>query len=282
MQATDARKLSPEGQADLRRRVVAAVGSGMSQQAAARVFGISRRAVGVWVRAHRENGPDALNPGRRGRQPGAQYALSRRQQAELLQDLVVGPPEAFGLDASLWSRRVLAEHIEHRFGLHLSAATVGHYLTRWGLVDGDTRGRIPGVLRATASDLRRDEAPGELSRGAHTEALWVMWRRPAPTFVGTALVPGPGTVARGPIPAEVGPPRQFLEVLVAQSVRGTAYFQAARRPYELASIRDFGERTARTLDHPVALTVCQWPPDQGAALRLWRASPGPAVRVSFG
>lgn len=276
MQVTDARKLSPEGQADLRRRVVAAVGSGVSQQEAARVFGISRRAVGVWVRAHRENGPEALNPGRRGRHPGDQYALSRRRQAELLADLASGPPERFGLEAALWSRRALTLHIEQRFGVHLSDATVGHYLTRWGLVGGEHRGRIP---RATASARRRAEPPVELPPQTSAEAVRVMWRRPTPQFVGTALVPGPGAVERGPLLGEVGPPRQYLEVLLAQSSRGTAHFLVARRPYEAASVRDFGGRVARTLDHAVTLTVCQWPSDQGAALRLWCASPGPAVRI---
>jgi transposase-like protein len=53
---TDARKLSPESLADLRRRVVAAVHGGMTQSEAARAFGVSRRAVGVWVRAHRVAG----------------------------------------------------------------------------------------------------------------------------------------------------------------------------------------------------------------------------------
>ncbi|MBA3742637.1 helix-turn-helix domain-containing protein [Sporichthya sp.] len=159
----DARKLSPEGQADLRRRVVAAVEAGMSQQEAGRVFGISRRAVGVWVRAHRLNGPEALNPNRRGRNPGEQFALSRRQQVELLQELSQHAPDELGLSSPVWSRRVLADLIAARFGLHLSTTTVGHYLTRWGLL----------------GSVRR----------AHSESMVVSWHRPVPLFVGSALVP---------------------------------------------------------------------------------------------
>lgn len=159
----DARKLSPEGQADLRRRVVAAVAAGLSQQEAARVFGISRRAVGLWVRAHRQDGPEALNPNRRGRNPGEQYALSRRQQVELLQAMAQHSPDELGLAAPVWSRRVLAEYIAARFGLPLSTTTVGHYLTRWGLL-------------------------GPARRAPRTDAMLVSWHRPVPMFVGTALV----------------------------------------------------------------------------------------------
>lgn len=169
MHTSDARKLSPQGQADLRRRVVAAVAGGMSQQEAARVFGISRRAVGVWVRAHRESGPAALEPQRRGRNPGDQLALSCAQQASLLNDVCRHAPDEFGLTAPLWSRRVLADHIAARFGMPLTPTTVGHYLARWGLLD-------PG-RRISAGDR-----------------VHVSWRRATPQFLGVPLLPPPGRV----------------------------------------------------------------------------------------
>lgn len=248
----DARKLSPEGQADLRRRAVAAVQSGMSQLEAARVFGVSRRAVGVWVRAHRVSGPDALNSHRRGRAPGEQFALSRRQQVELLQAVAGGLPEDFGIAAALWSRRALAELIEVRFGVELSGTTVGLYVARWGLT-GEAARRQPGSV----------------------ETLWVRWHRPVPEFVGTPLMPGPGSIARGPVPGEVGPPRTFLDVLVAESARGTTHFRALSRPYTVAALQDFEARVAQVLDHPVKLTVSQWPAEQSALLRAWRTSAAP-------
>lgn len=169
MHTSDARKLSPEGQADLRRRVVAAVAGGMSQQEAARVFGISRRAVGVWVRAHRESGPAALESQRRGRNPGEQLALSCAQQVELLGDVCGHAPDELGLAAPLWSRRVLADHIAVRFGVPLTTTTVGHYLTRWGVLDAGRR----------------------ISSG---DGVHVSWRRPTPQFLGVPLLPPPGRV----------------------------------------------------------------------------------------
>lgn len=123
---------------------MAAVGSGMSQQEAARVFGISRRAVGVWVRAHRTYGPAALDSQRRGRGPGEQFALSRNRQGDLLAQISRHAPDELGLAAPVWSRRVLADFITKRFGTPLSSTTVGHYLSRWGLVDCSRRG--PGRI----------------------------------------------------------------------------------------------------------------------------------------
>lgn len=139
----------------------------MSQQEAARVFGISRRAVGVWVRAHRASGPAALNPQRRGRSPGEQFALSRVQQVELLAEISRHTPDELGLAAPVWSRRVVTEFIAGRFDLSLSTTTVGHYLLRWGVLD-PTR------------------------RVAAGNWMHLSWRRPVPRFVGTALIPAPG------------------------------------------------------------------------------------------
>lgn len=238
MQAMDARKLSPEGQADLRRRVVAAVEAGMSQQEAGRVFGISRRAVGVWVRAHRLNGPEALNPHRRGRNPGEQFALSRRQQSELLQELSRHAPDELGLVSPVWSRRVLADFIAARYGLHLSTTTVGHYLTRWGLL-------------------------GSARRAPQPESMLISWHRPVPLFVGDALVPE----------------AENLDVLVAQSARGAAFFLCVCPPYTVEALQDFVVRLEGVEGGSPSFTVGMWPADQAKLLRAWRsAQAGRSVR----
>ncbi|MET7399622.1 helix-turn-helix domain-containing protein [Dactylosporangium sp. NPDC005572] len=54
----DARRLSPQAQEDLRRRVVVAVKAGMRQAAAAKAFQVTPKTVWRWVDAFdREGGP---------------------------------------------------------------------------------------------------------------------------------------------------------------------------------------------------------------------------------
>jgi transposase len=230
----------------------------MSQQEAARVFGISRRAVGVWVRMHRDFGPEALKPHRRGRHPGDQFALSRLQQAELLKDLAAGPPERYGLDALLWSRKSLGDHIRQNLGMNLTLTTVGHYLARWGLVAGE----------------------GYPWRGP-VGSLWVMWHRPTPRFVGSALVPGPGSVLAGPPPGITGPPPEYLDVMFAQSSRGATQFLCLPQPHGLVDVLDFADRLERTFGRSVTLMVRDWPSDERALLRAWQASSMRPVRSPF-
>jgi transposase len=256
--------------------VVAAVDAGMTQVEAGRVFGISRRAVGVWVRAHRELGPAALGPARRGRLPGDPAALSRRQQAQLLQDVEAGCPDAYGLNAELWSRRALTEHIERCYGLTLSAATLGSYLSRWGLVE-TVRGRArvdQRVLRAWT-----DPDSGRARRPDPDRWVQVTWSRPAPRFAGTALLPGPGSLTRGPLPGECGPPREHLDLLTAYTARGAAHFRCLGRPYQAIAVRDLGARLTHLCGHPVFAVVHRWPPDQLALLHAWIEDPAPLLDV---
>ena len=68
MSIQDARRLSPEAQEDLRRRVVrAVVEQEMSQAEAVRTFGISKTAVHNWLVKYRSGGSRALKSKPRGR-----------------------------------------------------------------------------------------------------------------------------------------------------------------------------------------------------------------------
>ena len=60
----DARKLDLMGKEDLRRRTVRAViKQGMSKAEAARVFGVSRTSVHLWLDLYQQNGEEGLVPG---------------------------------------------------------------------------------------------------------------------------------------------------------------------------------------------------------------------------
>jgi transposase len=261
----DARRLSMEAQEDLRRRVVAALDSGMSQLQAAHVFGVSRRAVGRWVHAYRAGGPGALGGRRRGRRAG-QHWLSRPMQAELLEALTAAGPPGPG---ALWSRRAVGDLIEARTGLRLCPSAVGRYLTRWGF----------GALPAQAGhppDLLRQR--GASTEGAGARILWMAWTRPVPLYLGDPLLVGPASVATiDPGPAGVG---NHLEVLIAQAARRDLLFLAARTPWNAAALADFAQRLVATMGHPVHLVIRSWPPEDAGTLRAWVTDPGPKVYVT--
>jgi transposase len=128
-----ARSLSAEALERLRRQAVAAVESGVSQSHAARLFGVSRKTVGNWVRAYQADGELAFRPRRRGRRAGEQLALSPAHQAWVVKTFASGPPDEAGLPSLLWTRGVLGELIRRQFGISLSGGTIDQYLGRWEL-----------------------------------------------------------------------------------------------------------------------------------------------------
>jgi transposase len=109
---------------------VKAVGGGMTQVEAARVFGVTRQAVGRWVAAWRDDGAKALKARRRGRPKGSQLAP---EEAALVRRQVIGrTPDQLALPFFLWTREAVVQLIEAEVGIKLSVWTVGRYLKSWG------------------------------------------------------------------------------------------------------------------------------------------------------
>ena len=67
MAAKDSRSLSPIAQEDLRGKAVRAIAGGMTQEEAAKLFGVTRQAIIKWLKKYREGGERALRARRRGR-----------------------------------------------------------------------------------------------------------------------------------------------------------------------------------------------------------------------
>jgi transposase len=132
MADVDTRSLPAVAQAALRNRAVRAVLDGMTQAAAARVFGVHHNAVNRWIKRYREGGWAGLGEQRRGRRPGEQAALSQHQQQEVMALVRESTPDQLGLPGFLWTRDAVAELIGQRYGLLLARTTVGGYLRGWG------------------------------------------------------------------------------------------------------------------------------------------------------
>ncbi|WP_328611551.1 helix-turn-helix domain-containing protein [Amycolatopsis sp. NBC_00345] len=153
-----ARSLCADALERLRRQAVAAVESGLTQSHTARQFGVSRKAVGKWVRAYHAEGEEAFRPRRRGRRAGERLALSPADQAWIVKTLAGGPPDEAGVPSLLWTRRAVAELVRRQFGISLSGSTIDQYLERWELFD----------RAAAAAHPRR------------SETLLLGWVRPLP------------------------------------------------------------------------------------------------------
>jgi transposase len=232
-----ARSLSSDALVRLRRQVVAAVESGVPQSHAARMFGVSRKTVGTWVRAYQANGEQAFLPRRRGRRSGERLALSATQQAWVVKTVADSPPDEVGLPYLLWTRRAIAELIRGEFAITLSAATVDQYLARWDLITESHPLARPG--RASSEELSPASADGE--------KLWVAW-----------------TCSDSPTDSDP------LHALVAVTNRGVLLFLVSERPFDRGRLADFRKRLRVQLARDVSMVVRAWPIEQFELLSGWQ------------
>lgn len=241
---------------------MAAVQSGMSQSEVARLFGVSRKAVGTWMVAYRQRGDHALTPRTRGRRPGEQLALSPEQQAWTVKKIIAGSPDAHGLRPHrLWTRQAISELVLAEYSIELSHSTIAHYLLRWGLVD-EPRLAEMSRRRVTAVVPRQRATPDETAKWLPDgEPLWIAWTRPhAP--------------ASGPIVSGQNLLSGFrnyygdVNVLLGMSGRGMVFFQAGIGPFDSGQVAEFGHRLTDRLGR-LNVIVCRWPAAHREELRSW-------------
>lgn len=119
-------------QEELRRRAVALVAEGRTQTEVARLLDVSRQSVNEWVAAYRRGGGEALAARRRGRRRGEKTVLSSSQQAQIAKAIREQNPDQLRLPGFLWTRALVCELIERRFGITVTEKTAGRYLRVWG------------------------------------------------------------------------------------------------------------------------------------------------------
>lgn len=134
MQRMDARRLSPDAQEDLRRRVVyAVIEDGASPAQAARTFGVCRQSVAAWVGRVESDGVRALSARKRGPKPGGNRLGDATTERAIVRSIRGGCPDQMLLPFALWSRSAVIALIRKRTGRAVSLSTAGRYLKRWNM-----------------------------------------------------------------------------------------------------------------------------------------------------
>lgn len=168
----DARSLPAEAQEDLRKKTVRAVLKGMTQINAADLFGITRQAVGKWIKAYREGGVKTLDAKQQGHPPGKVF-LPQQKQA-IIQTIINKTPDQLGLPYNLWTREAVAELIFQRFGVRRSPGTIGNYLKQWGFTPQKPTRRAYEQDSESVETWLEQEYP-EIKKKAQAEGAQIFW-----------------------------------------------------------------------------------------------------------
>ncbi len=266
MKTQDARRLSPEAQEDLRRRVVhAVVKKGMRQVDAVQVFGVSRTSVHNWLQAHREGGSTRLKSKPRGRPRRSR--LAGHQAATTVRIITDRCPDQKKLPFALWTREAVQYLLADRFDLQVSVWTVGRYLAKWGLTPQKPLRR---AYEQNPVAVKRwlNEAYPAIVKQAKREKAEIHWGDEM--GLRSDHQAGRSYGRRGTTPVIPGTGQRFrCNMISTITNRGRLSFMVFKKRFTSGVMIDFLRRLVRHSDRKVLLIVDGHPVHRSAKVRQW-------------
>ena len=275
----DFRKLSPAAQAELRRVAVNLVLSGKSRIEIAQVVGVNRRFVGEWVRAFEALGDAALSGGRRGRRPGEQKALNRRQEA-MIRRLIVGRcPDQLKLPFALWSREAVGQLITQKTGIQLSLTAIGTYLAAWNFTPQKPIRRATERNEAAIHAWMEHQYPAIVKR-AKKEKAEIHWADE--TGVSNQANYGRSFAPEGKTPVIPRPAKRFMQSMISSVTnQGKLRFMIYDGALNTAIFIMFLRRLIRDTDRKLFVIVDNLRVHRAKIVMAWAAANADRIELFY-
>ncbi len=277
MKIRDARSLPAVSQEDLRCKAIKAVRDGKKQVEVAKILGITRQAVGKWVKAHREGGAKALRAKPKGRPKGG--ALFPRQAAQITKAIVDHCPEQLKLPFYLWTRQAVGQLIERRFGIRLSIWTVGRYLARWGFTPQKP---VRRAFEKSPEQVRHwlEQKYPAIRRQAKREGAEIYWGDEMGLRSDHAA--GRSYGRRGQTPVIPGTGQRFgCNMISAITNRGRLNFMVFKKRFRVDVFLDFLKRLVRQTKRKAFLIVDGHPVHRSKKAKVWLKNKSHRIRLFF-
>lgn len=280
MKSRDARRLPQAAQEELRRRAVAMVEEGRTQVEVAKLLDVSRQSVSEWARARRLGGDEALAAGRRGRRPGEKTALEPWQQAQIAKAIREANPDQLKLPGFLWTRALVCELIDRRFGVRVSEKTAGRYLRTWGFTPQKPARR---ALEQNPELVERwlSERYPEIEKRARRERARILWADE--TGLRSDHTAGRSWSPAGKTPIVEGAGQRFgANVIAAISNQGHLQFGVFKQRFTVPVFIDFLGRLVRQAEgQKVILILDGHPVHRAKKVRRWVEARSDQIELQF-
>jgi transposase len=272
--------LPQAAQEELRRRAVALVAEGRSQTEVAGVLDVSRQSVSEWVRAYRLGGEAALAAAKRGRRWGEKTALAPWQQAQIAKAIRDKNPDQLRLPGFLWTRALVCELIDRRFGIRVAEKTVGRYLRAWGFSPQKPARR---ALEQNSELVARwlDERYPEIEARAHREKALILWADEMGLRSDHTAGRSWSPVGRTPVVEGTGQ-RFGANVISAISNKGRLQFRVFKQRFTTPVCIDFLARLVRQAGgQKIILILDGHPVHRAKKVRAWVQTHADQIELQF-
>lgn len=266
MKTTDVRKLTPEAQEAIRMKAVQAVIGGMKQVEAAPVFGVTRQAVGLWVKAYRARGTKGLKARKEGR-PSGSGKLKGWQAACIVKLITDREPRQLKMPFYLWTQKAVGHLIRQRYGISLSRWQVGRYLKKWGMTPQKPVRKAYEQDPENVGRWLQEEYPAIRTR-AKREKADIYWGDEmgmrSDHQTGTTYAP------RGKTPKTTATGRRFkCNMISAVTNRGKLRFLLFKKDFIVPVFLRFLRGLLKDTKRKVFFIVDRHPVHRSAAVRQW-------------
>jgi transposase len=129
---TNAKRLSPEEQFQIRKSIIRLDKQGKTVKEIAGILDVSERHVESTKKRYREEGFAGISLKKRGRSLGEKRNLTPEQEKTIRDTIVDKNPDQLKLKGCMWTRKNIAELVHQLYGLSMPLSTLGYYLERWG------------------------------------------------------------------------------------------------------------------------------------------------------
>jgi len=257
--------------------VVRAIGGGMSQSEAGRVFGVSRQSINTWLRRFRERGLGGLRARKRGRP--CRSRLTAVQSAMTVRMITKGCPDQLSLPFVLWTREAVGAFLKRRFGVVVSVWTVGRYLQDWGFTPQKPVRRAYEQNPEAVRRWLEHEYPA-IRRVAKQEFAEIQWGDEM--GMRSDHQAGRSWGRRGQTPVVLGTGQRFkCNMISTITNRGHLRFMVFRERFTAKVFLRFLRRLLRQTGRKIYLIVDSHPVHKAGRVKKWMRSRQEAIRMLF-
>lgn len=185
-----------------------------------RSYGLCRTTIYRWLRAYQKGGEDALKSTKAS---GPEPKLTDKQCAKVRSWIVGKDPRQYGFDFGLWTRRIVADLIETKFGVIIGLTAVGRLLARLNITPQKPLRRAYERDPERVSQWLRKDYP-KLRRRARKQGATIYFLDEAGFSSEPALGRTYGLKGQTPIVETTGQ-RQKVSAISAVSAKGGFWSQ---------------------------------------------------------
>lgn len=246
----DGRTWSHETTETIRRMAVERVHHGERPSDVMKSYGLCRTTIYRWLRAHRRGGEAAL-ASRRG--TGRPDSLTDKQKQQVRKWICGRDPRQYGFDFGLWTRRVVADLIEQKFGITLSVTTVGRVLAELDITPQKPLRRAYERDPRAIEKWQREEFP-KLRARAKRRGADIFFLDEAGIRSDAPLQRTWGAKGKTPVVATSGQ-RQSVNAISAVTMRGGFWYSVYTGRFNAGRFVEFLKAFLRGRRRPVMLVV---------------------------